>query len=106
MEDENNKPEVISTKVNYVDIAKIITNVFLIVVIALLLWQFYSADKMTKDLALSNDPIEIIRLYENITGYDCMCGVNIENRFNEAINKNRTIKDYTIPKLNLTLTQP
>jgi hypothetical protein len=34
-----------------INIAKIATNIFLTIAIALLLWQFFTADKLVKDIA-------------------------------------------------------
>jgi len=63
-----------------IDVIKILVNIFLLISILLLAWQFIKADKITKDIALSDSPTELINAYENITGQECVCGYNIINR--------------------------
>jgi hypothetical protein len=64
--------------INY---ARIATDIFLIVVIGLMVWQFIRADTITKDIALSNQPSKLVTTYENITGLECVCGKNIKDYF-------------------------
>ena len=59
---------------------KIASSIFLACAILLLAWQFIKADKIAKDIALSTDPTEIIRTYEQLTGHECICGYDISNR--------------------------
>lgn len=59
---------------------KIGTNIFLAVAILLLVWQFWKADTITKDIALSDSPTTLISAYENITGQECICGYGVKNK--------------------------
>lgn len=62
--------------INY---ARIVTDIFLIIVIGLLVWQFLKADAITKDIALSSQPAKLVQAYENITGLECVCGDGIKD---------------------------
>jgi hypothetical protein len=65
---------------------KIGTNLFLALAILLLVWQFIKADALTKDIALYNQPEALVQTYEKITGFGCICGLGVEERFAETIN--------------------
>lgn len=70
--EENNKIQV--NKI--INIAKFAVNLFLLIAICLLIYQFFKADKITRDIALYDSPNGLISLYENLTGYQCVCTPN------------------------------
>lgn len=64
-------------KVNkIVNITKFAVNLFLLIAICLLIYQFFKADKITRDIALYDSPNGLISLYENLTGNQCVCNYN------------------------------
>lgn len=70
--EENNK--ILINKI--INIVKFIVNLFLLIAICLLIYQFFKADKITRDIALYDSPNGLINLYENLTGYKCICNHN------------------------------
>jgi hypothetical protein len=87
-----------------INMARIGTDVFLIIVIGMLLWQFFTADAMVKDIALYDQPEQLVKTYENITGFVCMCGSNMIDRFELAMKQKDkemvvTIPNFTMPTL-------
>lgn len=80
-----------------INIAKIITNIFLAVAILLLVWQFFKADDLVKDIALYNQPESLVTTYENLTGYNCLCGPGILGRINNLLtDQKEDVKDLDI----------
>lgn len=81
-----------------INIAKIVTNIFLAVAILLLVWQFLKANEIAKDIALSDSPTTIIDTYENITGQECVCGFGLYERLGAV---NMKVNSYE-PSFNLS----
>ena len=59
--------------INY---ARIGTDIFLIIVIGLLCFQFFHAEELVKNIALQDNPIKLVTTYENITNTYCSCNPN------------------------------
>lgn len=84
-----------------INIGKIATNILLSILIALLLWQFFTANRLVKDIALYNEPEALVDTYKNITGFDCICGEDVLDIFNKAVGGKVT--QEVMPKLNFSL---
>jgi hypothetical protein len=88
-----------------INIGKIGTNILLSILIGLLLWQFFTANELVKDIALYDEPEALVDTYKNITGFDCICGKNVIEIFNKATTESKTTNEKMPPidwdKINL-----
>lgn len=60
-----------------IDIAKILVNVFLVIVIGLFCWQMFTYEKVVRDIVVGGNPTTLLDLYTNLTGKVCSIANNI-----------------------------
>lgn len=84
------------------EISRIVLDMFLIICIGIFIFQFYTADKIAKDIALFDEPNYLLTVYQNLTGYECLCGNNIIEPYSKCKIQLDKIERTNIPTYNLS----